>query len=133
MHILRVTILCGLIASSPASAFERFARLQPTRETMLPHLSLSSASEPRTDISTELTRENRKSKSQHDQFEQKSDRASQNSITSICSSCLGSQQDRKTGNRHRFASGDGSAVSAEWIYSRRSGFDPAQAGGRVDR
>lgn len=133
MHILRATILCGLIASSPALAFERLAHLQPTRETMLPHLSLSSASEPRTDISTELTRENQKSKSQHDQFEQKTDLASKNSITSICSSCLGSQQERKTGNSHRFASSEGSAVSAEWIYSRRSGFDPAQAGGGRNR
>jgi len=124
MHILRFTILCGLIASSPALAIERYAHLQPTRETMLPHVSLSSASEHRADISHELELANQKSKSKHDGLEKKTDLSSRNSIASICSSCLESHSNKNKSDRHRFASTDGSLVSAEWVYSRRGWRQP---------
>ncbi|MBE7196438.1 MAG: hypothetical protein INR70_01365 [Parafilimonas terrae] len=134
MHFLRFSILFGLIASSPVAAAERLAHLQPAREPMLLHVSISEALKTPASAYDKLDHDNQASKSKQDAFNQKNDLASVRLIKSICRYCLDLQTNNAAPNpKNHFNSSDGSLVSAEWIYSRASGFDPALAGGSRQR
>ncbi|MCJ2095499.1 hypothetical protein MKK67_23800 [Methylobacterium sp. J-072] len=121
MRLIGFIILAGMIASQPAVAVERFAHLQPNRETLPP---------PATEADAQAHPENLAAKFQQDKFDKKIQLAGRKEINSLCASCLTAKNLEHGSNRTRkFNLREGSAVSAESIYSYSRNFDPAQAGG----
>lgn len=121
MRLIGLITLAGMIAAQPAVAFERFAHLQPSRETL---------PAPATEADARAHPENRAAKLQQDRFDKRIQLAGRKAIRSLCTPCLASGNIGPGISRTRkFDPHEGSTASAESIYSRDDGFDPALAGG----
>lgn len=122
MRLIGLITLACMIAVRPAVAFERFAHLQPSRETM---------PLPATEAEAQAHPENLAAKLQQDKFDRRIQIAGRKAIRSLCTPCLASENAGLGINRARkFDLHEGSTASAEAIYSRDKGFDPALAGGQ---
>lgn len=121
MRLIGLATLASLIAAQPAVAFERFAHLQPSRETL---------PAPVTQADAQAHPENLAAKLQQDEFDKRIQLLGRKAIRSLCSPCLTSKNAGPGINRTRkFDMHEGSTASAESIYSLDKGFDPALAGG----
>lgn len=121
MRLIGLVTLAGMIAAQPAVAFERFAHLQPSRETL---------PAPATEADAQAHPENLAAKLQQDKFDKRIQLLGRKAIRSLCTPCLASKNSGSGINLARkFDLHEGSTASAESIYSRDNGFDPALAGG----
>ncbi|WP_267422453.1 hypothetical protein [Methylobacterium sp. GC_Met_2] len=123
MRLSFLILSVGITLASPALSYEKLAALPP--ESTYP--SIESTTDPI------FHRKNAEAKAIHDQFDKRLDSDNRKIIASVCLGCSPVQRDIWSKFHRQFNAHEGSLTSADSIYSKWMGFNPAQAGGGSDR